>query len=1531
MIDTTPPVVTERLVTDTGLSNTDKITSNPSLTGVGDPYAIVTLTEGSAVLGTTRTDGLGAWTFTPTGLPDGAHTVVVTESVTDTAGNAGTGSLSFTLDTAAPVAPAAVALDPASDTGVPGDGITNATRPAITGTGTPGNKVTLFDAGVAVGTVMVAQNGTFSIAPTNVLPDGLHNLTTTQTNPAGNQSPGSAVVSLIIVTAPPAAISALALDPGSNSGVPGGNTTNVTQPVITGSGVAGDVLTLYDNGIAIGTTIVASNGTFATSPSNPLANGPHSLTATQTDGIGNISALSSPLALTIDTIAPQPPSAPILTAGSDSGVPGDGITNVAIPVIAGTAEAGSVVQLYDGTTAIGTAVANPITGAWSIIATSPLSEGPDSLTATSTDAAGNVSTLSGALNVMLDTVAPAVPTLVLDPASDSGMPGDGITSVTNPLITGAAEAGSTVRLYDGVLVVGVGTADPVTGAWSIAPTTPLAEGPNSLTATSTDAAGNVSALSGPISVMLDTIAPLAPTLSLSAGSDSGVFGDGITNVATPTLSGTAERGSTVHLYNGAIPVGATVADPLTGAWSVALTGALSEGANSLTASSVDTAGNLSARSAPLNVTLDTAAPTVSMVAATPSTADLGIGGVATLTLTMSKAVTVTTASGTPTLSLSDGGTASYISGSGTTALLFGYTVLPGQNAADLAVTGSSLNGSAIADVAGNAADLAAAQTNPAGVLQVDTVVPTVTSVTAVPGVGAVGAGQVVTLRLGMSKTVSVTGTPTLSLNDGGVATYDPAASTANSLAFITTVAPGQNALNLGITATNLNGATLTDAAGNLADLSAAPGSLAGPLQVDTTPPAVNSMTSSPASGTLAAGQTVTFTLGTTKNVAITGGTPTLALNDGGVATYDAAASGPNNLVFDYTVGPVDNTESLAVTGAGLHGAAILDEAGNALDLTSAANFPLTLQVDTITPLVSGVSFSPTDGPVLTGQTVTLRLATNDAVTVAGGIPTLTLSDGGVATYNPAASTATSLAFVYTVGSSDASPALGVGALNLNGAVIANGAGTSANLAGAVGTIPNTLVINTGVHPFLPLVSSNPDPAAILTVKAAVLASNGGSYGNLGIGSIGADGFTYTVTGTAAQVNAALAGVLLVRPAGGPPVTGLTATVSDQNGSLTSRLSNTGVFGSTLVATAPGETVSAGMGPDTLTAGASGNVLVGGAGQDVLVGSNGGGTLLGGTGQSVFFSVGGPTRIVGGSIGDTISAAAGDVTIVTSMAGHSLVGLGSGTALVNGQGADTIVGGSGSAVVGAGANSLVGLTVGSATVSAADGSTVITGSGPALVAASNTGILMFQGPGAATFIGGSGASTVVGGSGSHGAFFGGTGGGLFSGGSGGNNVIVGGQQATTILGGGGGDLMFAVGAAGTVITAGTGNETLQGGYSTGNDTFFAGPGQDLIGLGSGHDVVFAGSGAATIIGGSGQDVVAFANGRAGGTDTLYNFKPGTDAISLQGYAVGEAAHALAGATTTPSTATQAASVTVTLSDKTQITFQGIGSLNAHNFT
>ena len=113
-------------------------------------------------------------------------------------------------------------------------------------------------------------------------------------------------------------------------------------------------------------------------------------------------------------------------------------------------------------------------------------------------------------------------------------------------------------------------------------------------------------------------------------------------------------------------------------------------------------------------------------------------------------------------------------------------------------------------------------------------------------------------------------------------------------------APGQNTAALAATAVNLNSATITDGAGNAANLSLSGLTQSGP-QIDTTTPTISSLTESPSSGDLNAGKTVTLTLNLNEAVTVAGGTPTLTLNDGGTATY-TGGSGSNALTFSYTVG-----------------------------------------------------------------------------------------------------------------------------------------------------------------------------------------------------------------------------------------------------------------------------------------------------------------------------------------------------------------------------------------------------------------------------------------------------------------------------------------------------------------------------------------------------------------------------------------------------------------------------------------------------
>src|SRR6202035_2861613 len=97
---------------------------------------------------------------------------------------------------------------------------------------------------------------------------------------------------------PPQPPSGLLLSPSADSGAQGDGITDVKTPTIIGFGVAGDTVTLNDGATAIGQTNVGPNGNWSII-TTPLALGAHSLTATESDSRGNVSATSSPLPLSI--------------------------------------------------------------------------------------------------------------------------------------------------------------------------------------------------------------------------------------------------------------------------------------------------------------------------------------------------------------------------------------------------------------------------------------------------------------------------------------------------------------------------------------------------------------------------------------------------------------------------------------------------------------------------------------------------------------------------------------------------------------------------------------------------------------------------------------------------------------------------------------------------------------------------------------------------------------------------------------------------------------------------------------------------------------------------------------------------------------------------------------------------------------------------------------------------------------------------------------------------------------------------------
>ncbi len=209
--------------------------------------------------------------------------------------------------------------------------------------------------------------------------------------------------------------------------------------------------------------------------------------------------------------------------------------------------------------------------------------------------------------VTIDTTAPGPPsTPDLVAASDSGTSNsDNLTNVTTPTFTGSAEAGATVKIFAGALEVGSGTA---TGSVYLIQVSALSPGAHVITATATDGFGNVSGPSAGLSGTIDTSVPAPSAPDLTVASDSGSSdSDNLTKVTTPTFTGTADSGSTVRLYAGAVEVGSGTATG--GNYSIAVS-TLSQGVHSITARATDVAGNVSVASGALAVTIDTTAPVV---------------------------------------------------------------------------------------------------------------------------------------------------------------------------------------------------------------------------------------------------------------------------------------------------------------------------------------------------------------------------------------------------------------------------------------------------------------------------------------------------------------------------------------------------------------------------------------------------------------------------------------------------------------------------------------------------------------------------------------------------------------------------------------------------------------------------------------------------------------------------------------------------------------------------------------------------------
>jgi hypothetical protein len=392
--------------------------------------------------------------------------------------------------------------------------------------------------------------------------------------------------------------------PAAGSTVSGTVAINASVSVIGSLTVAG--VQFKRDGVNVGTEDTSSpysvwwNTTTTT-------NGSHSLTAVARDVLGvlwtsdavtvAVSNDTSRPTVTIDQAAGQadPTStAPVnFTAVFSEAVSAFTGADVTISGTAGGIKTATV----SGGPRIYNVAVNGMTGSGTVIAT--IASG------VAHDAAGNANTASTSTDnqVTFDTTppdvtppaAPSVPDLA--PSSDSGVSSsDNVTNVTTPTFTGTAEAGSTVTIFSDAVAVGRGTA--VGGMYSVA-TAALSAGTKRITATATDAAGNVSASSGGLSITVDTT---APTIAIDSPANGATVSGSVPVTATAADDGSIS--SVQFLLDGVVLDAEDTAAPYAVPWD---TTHASNGAHMLTAVARDIAGNRTA-SAAVSVTVANNAP-----------------------------------------------------------------------------------------------------------------------------------------------------------------------------------------------------------------------------------------------------------------------------------------------------------------------------------------------------------------------------------------------------------------------------------------------------------------------------------------------------------------------------------------------------------------------------------------------------------------------------------------------------------------------------------------------------------------------------------------------------------------------------------------------------------------------------------------------------------------------------------------------------------------------------------------------------------
>ena len=340
----------------------------------------------------------------------------------------------------------------------------------------------------------------------------------------------------------------------------------------------------FVGGTRVGTDTTAPYSVSWDSTSVPA--GTVELTAVATDTSGN-GATSASRSVTVDNTGPSV----AVTAPTAGATVSDWVTVSASA--SDTAGVGSV-EFYAGATSIGTDTAAPFETTWN---TTTSADGTVPITAVASDALGNQAT-SAPRSVTIDNT---------DPTVSVSQPADGATVSGNVSIVGAVTDSSAVSvefLVDGIVVNRDSTGPSYNTSWD---STTVTDGPVTITARATDAAGNVST-SAAVSVNVLNADFTPPVVSVTAPVEGAtVAGSSVTLSATATDNVAV---ASVQFFVEGVSAGTDTTAPYSVSWDST---SVASGTVSITATATDTSANVGTSTA-RTVTVDNNPPVVALTA-----------------------------------------------------------------------------------------------------------------------------------------------------------------------------------------------------------------------------------------------------------------------------------------------------------------------------------------------------------------------------------------------------------------------------------------------------------------------------------------------------------------------------------------------------------------------------------------------------------------------------------------------------------------------------------------------------------------------------------------------------------------------------------------------------------------------------------------------------------------------------------------------------------------------------------------------------